>query len=167
MPGKRVVPWLVLQLLVLAALPLRAQTPSRVQWSARAPAGPVRANALVQVTLVAAIDPGWHIYSLTQPSGGPIALRISVPHDQPFVLGGMVRGPKPHIERTDTFDFPVELHSGATEFSVPLKLNSPPQNGVVQGEITARYQSCSDTICLPPRSVSIPIRLTITREDRR
>jgi cytochrome c biogenesis DsbD-like protein len=163
MPGKRIVCLLSLTLLASA---LEAQTPTRVQWSARAPVQPVEPNATIHVTVVAAIDSGWHIYSLTQPAGGPIALRISVPADQPFVLAGAVRGPKPHIERTETFDFPVELHSGATEFSVPVKLNNQHLRGVVQGEIVARFQSCSDTICLPPRTVSIPVRLTIASEDR-
>ena len=68
----------VLVLLLACAQGTHAQTPARVQWSLRAESPTaLRAGTEVPITLVAAIEPGWHIYSLTQKSGGPIPLTIS------------------------------------------------------------------------------------------
>src|SRR5262245_34699443 len=83
-------------LLLMCAQVAHAQALKPVQWSLRAesPAA-LRAGAEVPITLVAAIEPGWHIYSLTQKSGGPSPLMVSVPAGEPFVLSGAVTGPKP------------------------------------------------------------------------
>ena len=137
-----------------------AQAPARVAWSVRDAAAPeLRPGAEVAVTVVAAIEPDWHIYSLTQKEGGPIALSISVPSGEPFVLAGAVSGPKPEVQSDATLGIPVEWHSGTTEFRVPLKVAAGGARGVVEGRIVVRYQACSTNICLPPRSVTLPVRL--------
>ena len=155
----------VLVLVLDCAPGTHAQTPARVQWSLRAESPTaLRAGTEVPITLVAAIEPGWHIYSLTQKSGGPIPLTISVPAGDPFVLSGAVTGPKPEIENDATVGIPIELHSGTAEFRVPLKLLSNPAN-VVEGRIAVRYQACSNTLCLPPRSTTLPVRLQPRTRD--
>src|SRR5688500_19998893 len=78
---------------VLAALSLAgvraslAQAPAPVTWSVRTEdMRAMKPGAEARVIVVAAITPGWHIYSLSQKPGGPIAMSIAVPHGQPFTL---------------------------------------------------------------------------------
>src|SRR5688500_13786317 len=116
---------------VLAALSLAgvrvslAQTPTPVTWSVRtSDVLAIRPGAEARVTVIAAIAPGWHIYSLSQKPGGPIAMSIAVPHGEPFTLAGSVAGPKPEITTQSTFDVPVEWYSDSARFTVPLKLTT-------------------------------------------
>ena len=108
------------------------------------------------------------MYSLTQKPGGPIPMSVTVALGEPFVLAGAIKGPKPEIQSDATLDVPIELYSGTAEFPVPLKLTVTGAGAVLQGRITTRYQVCSDTTCLPPRNIALPVRLELrTREGAR
>ena len=151
---------LMLLLLGIATRAAHAQEAVPAQWSVRADdVASLSAGATARVTLIANIAPGWHIYSLTQKPGGPIALMISVPPGEPFVLDGAVSGPRPAIQSDETVGVPIELYSGVAEFSIPIKLAATSSVGAVEGRISARYQVCSDTTCLPPRNITLPVRL--------
>ena len=151
---------LTLFLLAVVARGAQAQAPTPVQWSARADdVASLSAGTTARVTLIAEIAPGWHIYSLTQKPGGPIALTISVPAGEPFVLAGAVNGPEPTVQSDATLGVPIELYSGLAEFSVPIKFAATTLAGAVEGRVSARFQVCSDTTCLPPRSITLPVRL--------
>ena len=137
-----------------------AQALAPVTWSVRADhVAALKTGTEVIVKVTASIAPGWHVYSLTQKPGGPIAMSITVPAGEPFVLARGITGPKPEIQADATLDVPIELYSGTAEFPVPLKLTTTSPNSVLDGRITARFQVCSDTTCLPPRSISLPVRL--------
>ena len=61
--------------------------PDRVNWSiATAPNARVAAGRTFYAVVSAKIEPGWHLYALSQPAGGPIAMSITVPKGQPFSL---------------------------------------------------------------------------------
>jgi hypothetical protein len=90
-PGIRV------ELLLAISAPASAQRvdPRPVTWSLAAPA--MRAvpasGVLGFAALQARIAPGWHLYSMTQPPGGPGATRIAVAAGSAFRLAGSVRRP--------------------------------------------------------------------------
>src|SRR5688500_16193905 len=42
-----------------------------------------------QVTLNVTVEPGWHLYALDQPAGGPIATTIKIAEGKPFELVGV------------------------------------------------------------------------------
>ena len=48
-----------------------AQIQNPMNLSAKLDPNPVKAGQTAKVTITAKIDPGWHLYSLTQPAGGP------------------------------------------------------------------------------------------------
>ena len=67
---------LVAALLVSAS----ASAQTVVRWTAKVdPVAQVRAGAGLEVVLDARIDPGWHLYAITQEKGGPQPLVIAVP----------------------------------------------------------------------------------------
>jgi DsbC/DsbD-like thiol-disulfide interchange protein len=146
--------------IICAAQPAEGQAPAPVSWSVRADDVPaLAAGTAVRVTLIASLAPGWHIYSLTQKPGGPFALSIYVPAEQPFVLDGDVSGPKPEVQNDASLGVPIELYSGVAEFTIPLKLRANSSGRELEGRVAARFQVCSDTICLPPRTITLPVRL--------
>jgi len=92
-------------------------------------------------------------------------MSITVPAGEPFVLARAIKGPKPEIQSDATLDVPIELYSGTAEFPVPLKLTVTGAGAVLEGRITTRYQVCSDTTCLPPRNITLPVRVELRTND--
>jgi suppressor for copper-sensitivity B len=127
------------------------------------PTGPVAITAVVEpgaaggpdvLAVTATIEPGWHIYSLTQRPGGPLATRIEIDSDAPRgVAGGFV--PEPVPERHAVDDIPawkglvVEEHAGAVTWRAPLAAGSG--DAPVRGTVT--LQLCRDNACLPPETI--------------
>ena len=48
-------------------------------------------NKQGQLFIIAAVEPGWHIYSITQPPGGPVATKIEVSSPPGVRVGGEFR----------------------------------------------------------------------------
>lgn len=133
--------------------------PQPVHWTVSAPARAVTRGDIAAVTLTAVIERGWHVYSLTQPSGGPFALRVTLAGDSALVLAEPVRGPAPEVVATSAFGVPVELYSGRSVFAVPIRVVTPTPGGATAARLAVRYQACTDRICLPPRTVELTTML--------
>lgn len=109
----------------------------------------------VVVALRAAVEPGWHLYALDQPSGGPIATTIKVADGSEFEIAGEITFPKPQIRPDPNFIIdgkPLEtkFFTDRAEFLVPLKARADVPAGTVALDV--RFQLCNDTFCLPPRT---------------
>jgi DsbC/DsbD-like thiol-disulfide interchange protein len=141
--------WLACALCVAA---FGAENP--VAWTAAASAKSAAAGSTIRVKLTAEIQPGWHLYSLDQPPGGPNATEIWVGDGQPFEAAGDVKAPKPHVIFDPNFSMQVGLYTGRTEFEVPVKVAAGTSSGRHAVAIDARYQCCSDRLCLPPRTIT-------------
>ena len=76
----------IIVLLVCLAVSVAQETP--VHWTAKPPADPIPAGASFEVKLDARIDGAWHMYSATQPPGGPITTRFKVLTGAPFEIAG-------------------------------------------------------------------------------
>jgi thiol:disulfide interchange protein len=141
-------------LILLAALPAFAQPADRfnhVQWTATAASPDL-------VKLEARIDAGWHMYSITTPPG-PIPTTIKVV-DSPAVKGVVVFEPPPIRKFDPNFNTDTETYEGAQTFYARLNLS---QDATVTFE--PRYQTCSATSCIPPRTRRISIALTAGKAD--
>jgi len=101
------------------------------------------------------MDSGWHIYSITQPKGGPIATQISLPAGQPFKRAGAVSGPKPATKFDSNFGINIQTHQGTVTFRVPVLVVAATAAGEHSLTINVRYQACNDSICLPARTVHL------------
>ena len=137
---------------------LHGQTP--VHWSA-SDAGIVAPGATVAARISAAIDPGWHVYSLTQGAGGPIAMRITLAPGQPFALKGTATGPAPHTAFDPNFGIQVELYEGSAVFTVPVAAAATAPAGKGSILVRPRYQACNASLCLPPRTETVAVPVTV------
>jgi len=121
----------------------------------------VEHGAVVKVKLAAAIEPGWHLYSIDQPPGGPIPTEISLPPGQPFAFAKPIVGPKPHTIFDQNFGMRVQLYTRSAEFILPIKVAATAPHGTQTLTVQTRYQACNDQICLPPRIANPTLAVAI------
>ncbi len=75
------------------------------------------------LSLTGDIASGWHIFSVTQKRGGPIASAITVAESEQFkVVGKFKSSVDPLVHKVEGFDVPVEEHEGKVTWSVPIEL---------------------------------------------
>ena len=152
----------------LVAFLLLVQNPvipaNAVTWTLKAPA-PVRAGGAVSLTLTAAIAPGWHLYAMAQPEGGPISTEVSLPATALATTLATFAGPivasRPATIFDPNFDLRVQLYSEKATFTLPLAVAATAPAGAHPFTVEARYQSCNDVICLPPKTVRVETTLTV------
>jgi DsbC/DsbD-like thiol-disulfide interchange protein len=141
-------------LLLLALLPATtalSQAPGTVQWVAFAPT-PAGHDGVLIVNIAATIEKGWHIYAQTQSPDGPMPLRIAIESGAPYELAGTVGGTKPFMRHDPSFNLDTQFYTESFFLSVPVKATAGIQSGV---PLTVRFQMCSDTTCMPSRTVHL------------
>ena len=114
---------------------------------------PGKDGAADVLAVTATLEPGWHLYAITQMPGGPIATRITLTEDSPRkTAGAFTPDSAPH--RRTVEDVPawkglvIEEHSGTVTWRAPLA----PGSGEVRGAVS--LQLCQDTTCLPPQTIA-------------
>lgn len=117
----------------------------------------------VPITVQADIAKGWHIYSLNQKPGGPIPLRIQLLGAADVIIRGLIDAPKPERLFDNNFGIETELYSGSPRFTIPVGVLGKAGTGTRKVQVTARYQVCSDKLCLPPRTDSVGVTLRLSR----
>jgi hypothetical protein len=154
------------KLLVTAAIValLQAAPPDPVTWKLQnPPAAPVKPGARFNVKLLAAVQEGWHLYSLKPIAEGPVPTRIWLAEGQPFSLAGAVQAPEPQVIQDPTFGMEVELYEGEAMFALPVKVAGGAAPGPQKLVVSASYQSCNNKLCLPPKTVKVELPITIAR----
>ena len=117
----------------------------------------------IPITLQANIARGWHIYSLTQKPGGPIPLRLELQGAADVLVRGVIDAPKPERIFDKNFGIETELYSGTPRFTIPVGVPGRSLTGIRRFQIAARYQVCSDKVCLPPRTDRLDIVLRVAQ----
>ena len=147
---------LLLFLLLLPGVAV-AGTPVPVHFTAAASPNPARVGEVVTVTVKAAVDAGWHIYSVVPAPNGPSATQIaSLGNWTPL---GPTTEDAPVQKFDANFGATVGYHEGAAAFvrafRVPSGAASAPPS------LQFHYQTCNARICLPPTDVSLAVPLKV------
>jgi thiol:disulfide interchange protein DsbD len=146
-------------LTALASAPALAAPPNPAHWTVEAlPAKPLAPGARFTLTLASHIDPGWHIYAMEEPDGGPIATQIGLGPDDPLTLV-KIDEPPPQWVADPVLRQPTGIFQGAANFTLHLQLPRKPVPHDTVLHVMVRYQSCSDRLCLPPHTETIPVPL--------
>lgn len=103
--------------------------------------------------ITAKIEPGWHIYSITQAPGGPKRTKIRLnPSDEYRVVGEFTASPPPKKgTQPEAFnDLVVESHEGTVTWSAPIEFapGVDPSKVKISGVVNA--QPCDANSCYPP-----------------
>jgi hypothetical protein len=135
-----------------------------VKWSVVGGSSPreVVSGRTVPLLVDAEIAKGWHMYSLTQKPGGPIPLRLQLVGGADVLVRGIIRAPKPDRVFDKNFGMETEFYSGNARFAIPVGVPGRTLTGVRKFQVAARFQVCSETLCLPPRTDKLDVALRIT-----
>jgi len=147
--------------LLLGAATASVSAQTVVRWTAKVePAVVVKAGADIEVVLEAKIDPGWHLYALTQEGGGPQALVIGVPPGSPFTMAGPVIAPLPITAPDANFNIDTQYHAEEATFYVPVTVPAN-ASGRVPLDFEVTFQTCTDRFCLPPATERVSLSLLV------
>ncbi len=148
-------PFIALLLLAFLAGGVAAQNPSKWVLDSPVKGKAIKAGEEFEVKVKAEVEPGWYLYGLDQPEGGPIATRVTLPEAIPFELVGQVGFPPPKTKEDQNFivdgkPLQTKYYEQAVEFTVRLKAKQDTTADSIA--IDVRFQLCDDRVCLPPRT---------------
>ncbi len=115
-----------------------------------------------QLFISAKIEPGWHIYSITQAPGGPRRTRIRLAPSADYrVVGDYSASPAPKKgTQPEAFkDLVVESHEGTVTWTAPIEIASgvDPSKLKIAGVVNA--QPCDANSCFPPEDYAFTAAL--------
>jgi thiol:disulfide interchange protein DsbD len=151
------IPKIIFLLLALSA-GVFAQIPAKWGLDSDVKGKMLTKDQAFKAVLKADIDPGWHLYALDQPKGGPIATTIKIAEGAPFEITGNIESPTPGVKPDPNFMVdgkPLETRSfeKSASFTVPLKALADGSADALA--LVARFQLCNDTTCIPPRNIKV------------
>jgi len=163
----------LLAALSASALAVLGQEPDPIKWSIKAsPATADTKNFAIELT--AHIDAGWHLYSTEKIEGGPSPTRITLLPGQKFEIAGDIDSPAPRSAYDPNFQVTTEFYEGIVPFTIPIK-STTPSSSSEKVRVQVRYQTCTPTICLPPKLIELeatvsgeemkPVQVPATREN--
>ncbi|GAB4452597.1 MAG: hypothetical protein OHK0029_03810 [Armatimonadaceae bacterium] len=158
----------VLAAMALLLLPFHADTAQAQRGkdvvSATATVSPSTAKPgdVVTVTVNATIDPKFHIYSVVEPKDfGPVPTNLTISAQNAgeateWEAVGSVTETKPEIKFDPGFKTELGSHHGTASFTRKVRV---PANASGTVGLTAglRFQACTETNCLPPTTIEIPV----------
>jgi hypothetical protein len=77
------------------------------------------------------------------------------------LVRGVIQAPKPERVFDKNFGIETELYSGSPRFTIPVGVAGKSGEGIRKFQIGARYQVCSDKMCLPPRTDKLDASIRI------
>jgi suppressor for copper-sensitivity B len=106
--------------------------------------------------ITATIEPGWHIYSITQAAGGPIATKIEASPPPGVSIAGAFQPSVPPEKKKEPEafgDLPIETHQGTVTWYAPIDVmvGLDPAKLEIRGKVTV--QPCDANACLPPTQI--------------
>jgi len=119
----------------------------------------VKPGGIVLVRLEANVDAEWHMYSLTTPPGPiPTTIRVggwsgdrNVTYFEP-----------PALTKFDpNFNANTETYEGKQIFLARVRLKDSVPAGALNLTFEPRYQTCSGTVCIPPRTRQVAVALNV------
>jgi len=144
----------------LALLPAMA-APDPVSWKVEGAPAPVKPGGSFTVKVVAAIQAGWHVYSMKALEDGPVPTRVWLAEGQPFQLSGAVKAAEPESVEDATLQREVELYERSAWFELPVRAAPTVASGAQKLTVSVTYQSCNNKMCLPPKTAKVEVPVTI------
>ncbi len=144
---------------VLLAVSLPSQPLDPIHWSLTLEPAGAPPGARVLGKLVARMDPGWHLYSMTTPRP-PIATTVEI-EPNPAIAAVRIYQPEPERKPDPNFGTETETFAGEVTLLIELELARDAAAGTVALTARPRYQACDDRQCLPPRRAAVTARLSV------
>ena len=111
-----------------------------------------------EIHITAALQDGWHTYSVSTPEGGPLPTTINFTKNPLLIIVGKIKEDgKIQQKYEEVFGINVKYFSNNVDFVQVVKLKSKVKTSV-NGSI--EYMVCTDKECLPPAKAPFAIALT-------
>ncbi len=146
-------------LLPIFSMQLHAQ--EAATWSAKPVSTTVKAGGTVDVKVTADVNEGWYIYSTTPKEEGPVPTDITFAADAPLSRKGSVRQPKPKVKYDEAFGIETEYFKEDVTFTVTGTVKKDAKPGKQKAVVEVTFMACNDRMCLPPKTVEVPIDITV------
>jgi thiol:disulfide interchange protein len=149
----------ILGLLLLAAAAAPAQRLNPVTWSLAAEPARVAPGGRLLARFTAKMEPGWHLYALSAPP--PIIATTLALSPNPAIASARLYQPAAATRFDENFGVNVATYEGeaAFVFDVEIARNAPP--GPLDLAASARFQTCNNKMCLPPRRIPATASVTV------
>jgi thiol:disulfide interchange protein DsbD len=132
-----------------------------VSWSGKLDKAQIKPGEKAKLLLTAKIESGWHLYSLTQPAGGPRPTKIALAESSVFTAEGQAQQPKPKVIFDPNFQLNTETFDDSVTFTLPVKAAADAQPGPQKIIAKVTFQACDEHQCLPPRTREIEAEVII------
>ena len=116
-------------------------------------------NDVVSVKVSAELRSGFHVNSNKPADEYLIPLRLTW-QAAPLQVED-VEYPKAESVKSDFSDKPLSVYSGKFDLITKMKVPSTATAGPVLATGKLKYQACNDKMCLPPRTVEVPLTIEI------
>jgi suppressor for copper-sensitivity B len=104
-----------------------------------------------RLVVTATVEDPYHIFSISQPRGGPQPTKIRIKPNAEVRVGEWetTTPPKIHIDDGPWKGLPIEEHYGRVEWVAPLEFaaGADPANVMVEGVVDT--QACDPSVCIP------------------
>jgi DsbC/DsbD-like thiol-disulfide interchange protein len=133
-----------------------AQVPDEtVKWVASlASETPAGEGGNATLELSAGIREGWHVYALTQPQGGPTALRLALDENGVARVAGAPSASVPERRQDPSFDLETQFYTRSFTVRLPVQVTYSAAGGR-SIPVSVRFQACSERVCLPPQTIHL------------
>lgn len=143
-------------LLFLFSLSVSAQDPTRwiLENDSNAAGRNTPSSAESKIALKVSVEPGWYLYAMDQPQGGPIATVIRISDASPFELVRSTQAKEPLTKADPNFVVdgkPLQSRFYTERAAFDLVVKPVKEVPLAELRIDVRFQVCNDTLCLPPR----------------
>ncbi len=107
--------------------------------------------------VTAHIEPGWHIYSITQPTsdkGNPTVTQIKIEPPKGVRMAGKFKAsvaPKSKPEPDAYGDLPIETHDGTVTWYAPIEFDPGVDPSKLKIAGTLSFGACDANSCSPPK----------------
>lgn len=134
-------------ILVMIGIVANAQISNPVEWSADATLNDNGASGVLKLS--ATVEPGWHLYGMDLPEGGPRSTDIKFTKLQNVEFtGGYDVNPAP-VEKVDMiFHLKLSSWDGGVEITRHFRVLDPSKPYFIEGDVA--FQACNDRSCLAP-----------------
>ena len=120
------------------------------------------ADEAARLFITAEIPEGWHTYSVTQKSGGPIRTKIKLEKSDQYRLldAGFKVTPAPTVTFQEAWkNLPVEHHEGRVTWHAPIELAPGMDVGQLRITGVVNAQRCDANGCIPPADFAFTAEL--------
>jgi thiol:disulfide interchange protein DsbD len=169
--GKFMARFIALLAALFIALPAFAQGLNPVSVSAKLDQTQLKPGQTAKVLITAKLEPGWHLYALTQPPP-PRAAKITIDETGVFKMNGAAQQPKPKVYQDPNFSEPgkpfmSQAFENEVTFTAPIKVVAEAQPGAQKLIAKFGYQVCDDHQCLRPTTKTFELEATIVAAGSR